>query len=63
VRTHTDGKSLAPIVHAGDTVAMHWDWVCGRLSSSQETRLRRYSAAMLDLVNALPVPAPAAVLS
>jgi len=63
VRTHADGKSLVPVLHAGDTVAMHWDWVCGRLSSSQETRLRRYSAAMLDLVNALPVPAPAAVLS
>ena len=50
VRTHADGKALTHDLHAGDTVAMHWDWVCGRLSGSQLPRLRRYSAAALSLL-------------
>jgi hypothetical protein len=32
-------------------VALHWEWVCDRLTQRQLRALRRYSAMQLDLVN------------
>lgn len=57
------GRALAPNLEVGDTVAMHWDWICERLRPAQVSALRSYSQRTLDLINRLPVPGPAAVLS
>ncbi len=38
-------------VAPGDTVALHWDWVCGRLSPDQLAALEHYSAIHLALAN------------
>lgn len=47
-------------VHQNDAVALHWEWVCGRLDSTQLANLRSYSAHHLRLVNeelAVPIGA------
>jgi hypothetical protein len=50
-------------VHVGDTVSVHWDWICEVLSPRRVARLRRYTMRLLDLVNhALARPVAAAVL-
>ena len=46
-----DGYGLAGPLQPGDTVALHWDWVCDRLSSRQLASLRAVTASHLDLVN------------
>lgn len=57
------GHRLAGPLEPGDHVALHWDWVCERLTPSRERWLRRLTASQLDLVNrCLPHPPPAAVL-
>lgn len=35
----------------GDTVSLHWDWVCEVLTPVQARRLRHYTASQLHLVN------------
>ena len=54
--------SVAPgvDVQVGDVVALHWEWICGRLAAFQLANLRRYSAHHLRLVNeelAVPIGA------
>jgi len=61
VRRSVDGVGLAPEVVAGDTVSLHWDWVCDLLSPAALARLRRCTATNLAAVNALPAPGPAVV--
>jgi hypothetical protein len=63
VRFTDDGLRLVGTLRPGDAVALHWDWVCDRLSDEQESRLRFYSNRMLDLVNRLPVSGATALLS
>jgi hypothetical protein len=46
----------------GDWVALHWDWVCHRISPAQLRALRRVTAGQLAAVNGTAHPAPAAVL-
>jgi hypothetical protein len=46
----------------GDWVALHWDWVCDLLDAPRIRSLVRYTRRHLDIVNALPRPAPAVVL-
>lgn len=58
-----DGRALAPDLAPGDIVAMHWDWVCDRLDHKRLLYLRHYSTQTLNIVNAVPVPGPATVLS
>jgi Family of unknown function (DUF6390) len=54
----TDGVSLLedggayPGVAVGDTVAMHWDWVCDVLSADQAAALARETEHQLELANA-----------
>ncbi|MEP6852928.1 MAG: DUF6390 family protein [bacterium] len=36
----------------GDVVALHWEWVCERLTPEQVDGLDRYTARQLDLTNA-----------
>jgi len=62
VRFAENGLKLVGELRPGDAVALHWDWVCDRLTDEQESRLRFYSNRMLDLVNGLPVSGPRAIL-
>ena len=62
VLLRVDGHGLAPDVHSGDRIAMHWNWACGRLSAQQQAELARRTRVTLDVVNGLPRPAPAALL-
>ncbi|MGO8873522.1 MAG: DUF6390 family protein [Acidimicrobiales bacterium] len=55
------GFGLAPRVVAGDTVSLHWDWVCDRLAPDQLGWLQRCTATNLRSVNALPTPGPAEI--
>ena len=60
-RRSVDGVGLAPQVTVGDTVSLHWDWVCDRLTPVGLANLAWCTAANLTAVNALPTPGPAAV--
>lgn len=58
------GYGLAGPVARGDQVALHWDWVCDRLTPRGAAWLRRLTAAQLDLVNRrLAHSPPASVLA
>lgn len=46
-----DGLGLDRPLEPGDGVALHWDWICDRLTDRQLGDLRRYSADQLRLVN------------
>ncbi len=46
-----DGYGLAGPLHPGEAVALHWEWVCDRLSPRQLAALRAVTASHLDLVN------------
>src|SRR5690349_6862831 len=46
-RLPLDGAVLVP----GDWVALHWDWVCDKLTDRQLRALRGYSQRHLDMVN------------
>jgi len=51
-RLPLDGAVLAGTVLAcGDWVALHWDWVCDKLTDRQLRALRGYSQRHLDMVN------------
>jgi hypothetical protein len=63
VRYAEDGRRLGGELQPGDGVALHWDWVCDRLTAEQEARLRFYSNRMLELVNRLSLSGPATILS
>jgi Family of unknown function (DUF6390) len=45
------GVGFVPGLQIGDDVALHWDWVCDRLTPRQLTNLRRYTARQLDITN------------
>lgn len=51
VRWRRDGVALAPRPELGDTVAAHWDWICGRLSAEDIAALAAATASTLELVN------------
>lgn len=46
-----DGLGLVGDLAPGDWVALHWDWVCDRLSPRQLTDLRRFTARQLTITN------------
>lgn len=46
-----DGVGLVSEFAVGDTVSMHWDWVCDRVGPRQLDSLRRYTRMHLDMVN------------
>jgi hypothetical protein len=58
-----DGLRLVKGLRPGDWCALHWDWLCDRLSPRQRSALQHYTARNLTAVNATSHPAPAAVLS
>ncbi|HET6816479.1 MAG TPA: DUF6390 family protein [Mycobacteriales bacterium] len=53
-RLRRGGASLAPDLLPGDWCAMHWDWVCARLSPSQVSQLRRWTGRTLAVCQQLP---------
>jgi hypothetical protein len=46
-----DGVGLVPDFAVGDQVAMHWEWVCDRLTARQLAALQHYTRLHLDVVN------------
>ncbi|MGA2037178.1 MAG: DUF6390 family protein [Acidimicrobiales bacterium] len=59
VRRSVDGVGFVEELTPGDTVALHWDWVCEKLAPGALRRLRTWTGRMLRAVNALPAPGPA----
>lgn len=53
VRWRRDGTVLARAPVVGETVAAHWDWVCGTLDDSDRSALTSATQATLDLVNSV----------
>lgn len=51
VRRSIGGQGLGSPVAVGDWVALHWDWVCDRITDDQQWQLQAYSARHLALVN------------
>ncbi len=62
-RLQLDGLGLSPRLRPGDWCALHWDWVCDRITRHQVAALRRYTLRQLGVVNAQAFPAPAAILA
>jgi hypothetical protein len=51
VRWSTGGLSMAAGLTVGETVALHWDWVCDRLTGDELQALESTSAEQLELTN------------
>lgn len=65
-RLSADGRSLTAAAQPGEWVALHWDWVCDRLTPIQLSALRRYTARQLAITNrsrADPHPSGGSTLS
>jgi hypothetical protein len=57
------GRGFVTDLRPGDLVALHWDWVCDRLTQRQLHNLLAYTAQTLRMTNErLRHPGPAAVL-
>jgi Family of unknown function (DUF6390) len=52
VRWRKGGVSLIAAPAPGDTIAAHWDWVCGTLADAERDALANATQATLNLVNA-----------
>ena len=62
-RLALDGTVLARDIGPGDRVALHWDWVCDKLTDRQLRALRTYTMRHLDMVNhRVDHPGPVAIL-
>jgi Family of unknown function (DUF6390) len=61
VRHSLGGIGLVGPLAPGDVVALHWDWVCDRLSTTTLRWLRYCTARNLTAVNAQERPGPAVV--
>jgi hypothetical protein len=59
VRRSVEGLGFVRDLSPGDNVAMHWDWVCGRLSAGALERLRSWTVKSLNAVNCTATPGPA----
>ncbi|MGH9019922.1 MAG: DUF6390 family protein, partial [Acidimicrobiales bacterium] len=57
-RRRASSLGLVDDLVVGDVVALHWDWVCDRLSASQLAWLRHATRVNLDAVNSLARPGP-----
>ncbi len=56
------GVALSEDLVVGDTVSLHWDWVCERLTPRSLAWLRACTWQNLKAVNGLAAPGPAAAL-
>ena len=53
--TGVNGYELAGGLQPGDRVALHWNWVCDRLTAPQAQRLVASTRRSVDLVNRAPI--------
>jgi hypothetical protein len=51
VRWALDGEALAGTLAVGEPVALHWDWVCDRLTPDQVHALAEVSSRQVELAN------------
>lgn len=58
VRHAAGGNSLCGTLARGDRVALHWDWVCEKLTDSAARRLDTWTGRMLRAANSLDHPGP-----
>jgi hypothetical protein len=57
------GLALMRDPQPGEWVALHWDWVCDRISDRQLAALRRYTRLQLDITNErVAHPGPAMII-
>ncbi len=56
-RWSSDGKGLLPSVAVGDSVALHWDWVCDLVTAAQRDEIERRNREQLDMLNEQQVTA------
>ena len=56
VQRSLGGVGFVPALAPGDSVALHWDWVCQQLTSEALDRLCAWTGRMLGVVNSLSVP-------
>ncbi len=59
-RWSVEGRSLLAPPGVGDTVALHWDWVCDVLTPDQADRLQRAESAQRAAVGLVSGPASSA---
>jgi hypothetical protein len=57
VRLGRDGRGLVDSVLPGERVAVHWDWVCDRLTPPRLRQLERWTRHSLVITNATPTAA------
>ena len=58
------GVGFVPDLAPGDTVSLHWGWICDRLSATQLRNLRAHTARQLVITNhEVAHPGPAAALA
>ncbi len=60
-RIGIDGTVVTADLQPGDTVSLHWDWICDRLSPVALRWLRYCTLRNLEAVNSLAQPGPATV--
>lgn len=47
------GRALSQLPDVGDSVALHWGWVCDRLTADQAAACDRFTERQLELTNAV----------
>ena len=57
------GTGFVGGLEPGAWVALHWDWVCDRLTGAQLNRLRARTYQQLEIANQAPASGPANVLT
>jgi hypothetical protein len=61
VRWRDEGAGLVTALRPGDSVSLHWDFVCDRLTRAAAARLERETRRTLDAVNSSSASAAALV--
>ena len=52
VRLAIDGRGFVEEPVAGQWLALHWDWVCDRLTDTERAELQRWTGWQLRVTNA-----------
>jgi Family of unknown function (DUF6390) len=51
VERSIEGVSMIDVLHPGDWVSLHWEWICDRLDERQVRYLRDFTLRHLGVVN------------
>jgi Family of unknown function (DUF6390) len=57
VRLGRDGLCLVDAIRPGQHVAVHWDWICDRLTPARQHQLERWTRRSLAIANTTPTAA------